>query len=107
MGFQRFPNTVVISWMDGTEYFNATSGAYTQGTLTTLSTVANAQPQTERYAIDTDGNRKKVRYSISTPLIAQTIDRETATLTTSLDDYVEKFSIINLLNYQLHTEVQI
>ncbi len=102
MGFKRYPNTCVISWGESAGYVNGTTGAYTAATLSTLSTVCNAQAQSERYAIDNDGNRKKIRYSINMPLFSQTIDLKTA----KIDIFDETFSIINLFNYQLHSEVE-
>jgi hypothetical protein len=101
MGFQRYPNTMVISWQSGTDHINQTTGAYTAATLATIGTVCNAQPQSERYAVDADGNRKVVRYVISFPLQSVTIDKKTA----KIDIFDETFVLINLFNYQLHSEI--
>lgn len=99
MGFKRYPDTAIITWLSGTSTV-ATLGAYTVGTLSTLSIICNAQPASERYAIDDAGNKKRIRYDISMPLITASVDKSTAQVT--FED--EKFTLLNLMNYQLHSE---
>jgi len=101
MGFKRFPHTATISWT-GAGTVNQTTGAYTAGTLTTLTIVCNAQTQSQRYALDTDGNEKVVKYLISTPLITASVVKNTAQVTL----FGKQFALIDLLNYQLHTELE-
>ena len=101
MGFKRFPHTATISWTSaGT--VNQTTGAFASGTLTTLTIVCNAQPQSRRYALDADGNEKVVKYLISTPLITASVNKKTA----QINMFDKKFVLIDLLNYQLHTELE-
>ena len=102
MGFERFPNTALISWMSGASGVNQTTGAYTSGTLTTLSIVCNAQPQSQRYSVGNDGNNRKVNYSISTKLITADIDEKSATVTL----FDKDFTLLSLFNYQLHSELE-
>ena len=99
MGFKRYPNTATITWLSGTPTINSV-GVYTNGTLTTLAIVCDAQPAAERYVIDDAGNKKRIRYDISMPLVTASIDKSTATV--SFDG--ETFTLLNLMNYQLHSE---
>ena len=99
MGFKHYPNTAVISWI-GSGTVNSTTGAYTNGTLSTLSIVCNAQPSSERYVIDNDGNNKRIRFNISMPLITASVDKNAAKVTL----FEEDFTLLNLMNYQLHSE---
>jgi len=101
MGFKRFPHTATISWTSaGT--VNQTTGALTNGTLNTLLIVCNAQPQSQRYMLGADGNEKKVQYSISTPLISASVVKKTA----QVNMFGKNFALIDLLNYQLHSELE-
>ena len=100
MGFKRYPDTALITWMSGAGTIISATGAYSEGTLTTLSIICNAQPASERYAIDNDGNKKRIRYDISMPLVTASVDVSTAQVTYES----EKFTLLNLMNYQLHSE---
>lgn len=100
MGFKRYPNTAIITWMSGAGIKNSTTGAFSEGTLSTLSIICNAQPASERYAIDNDGNKKRIRYDISMPLITASVDKSTAQVAYES----ETFTLLNLMNYQLHSE---
>ena len=100
MSFKRYPNTALITWLSGAGIKNSTTGAYSSGTLATLSIICNAQPASERYAIDNDGSKKRIRYDISMPLITASIDIKKAQVTFEN----ETFTLLNLMNYQLHSE---
>ena len=99
MSFKRYPNTAIITWMSGSATLSSV-GTYTDGTLTTLAIICNAQPASERYAIDNDGNKKRIRYDIFMPMVTASIDVSTATVTYS----DETFTLLNLMNYQQHSE---
>jgi len=101
VGFKRFPHTATISWTSA-GIVNQTTGLFTDGTLTTLTIVCNAQPQSQRYVIDADGNEKKVQYSISTPLISASVVKKTA----QVNLFDKNFALIDLLNYQLHSQLE-
>ena len=100
MSFRRFPHTALISWR-GAGTVNSV-GTFTNGTLTTVSIACKAQPQSQRYVIDSDGNSQLVRYSISTALMTASVDKKTANVNVFDRDY----KLIDLMNYQLHTELE-
>lgn len=102
MTYKRFPNTGTLL------YANAptinTLGYRTQGTLTTIHVHCDIQPSGGRYAVGRDGDKVLYNYLVICPKIT-TAFNDTVGLRFGFNG--ASYTVVDIHNYQKHTEIVI
>lgn len=103
MTYQRWPHTGTLAYITGAVTYN-TQGYRTVGTKTSLGIHCNVQPNKASMVRGTGGDSVVYRYDVSCPLLVTTfVDTQGLEFKWNGTTY----RVIDLMNFQEHTEFQV
>jgi len=98
---KRYPHTATLSYYTPGTY--NTLGIYENGTLVTIGTVCNAQPNSTKYILGVSGDKIGFSWFVSSPIFA---GAGNVPKDAKLTFFNKEHIILQLFEYQKHIEMK-